>query len=80
MLRAFVACGWFGIQAWIGGWAIYKVLEAYVPAWKGLPTHAYFAINLPQFLCFLFFWGIIVLIIYRGSTRSACCSRPRPRC
>ena len=25
LLRAFVACGWFGIQAWIGGWAIYKI-------------------------------------------------------
>ncbi len=31
LLRALVACGWFGIQAWIGGWAIYKVLEVYVP-------------------------------------------------
>src|SRR5271169_5596171 len=25
LLRAFVACGWFGIQSWIGGWAIYKM-------------------------------------------------------
>src|SRR3954447_26223853 len=25
LLRAFVACGWFGIQAWIGGEAIYKI-------------------------------------------------------
>ena len=33
MFRALVACGWFGIQTWIGGWAIYKVLEIYVPAW-----------------------------------------------
>ena len=36
LLRALVACGWFGIQAWIGGWAIYKVLEVYVPAWQSL--------------------------------------------
>jgi nucleobase:cation symporter-1, NCS1 family len=66
LLRAFVACGWFGIQAWIGGWAIYKILEVYLPVWKNLPTHSYFAINPPQFLCFLFFWGINVLVIYRG--------------
>src|SRR5262250_3253005 len=66
LLRAFVACGWFGIQTWIGGWAIYKILEVYLPSWKTLPTHAYFAINLPQFLCFLFFWAINLVVIYRG--------------
>ena len=66
MLRALVACGWFGIQAWIGGWAIYKILEVYHPGWKGLPAHSYFAINLPQFLCFLFFWAINLFVIYRG--------------
>src|SRR5215470_14906176 len=66
LLRALVACGWFGIQAWIGGWAIYKILEVYQPSWKDLPTHSYFAINLPQFLCFLFFWAINLFVIYRG--------------
>src|SRR5262249_50251156 len=66
LLRALAACGWFGIQAWIGGWAIYKILEVYLPSWKTLPTHSYFAINLPQFLCFLFFWAINLVVIYRG--------------
>src|SRR5471032_2975371 len=32
LLRAFVACGWFGIQTWIGGEAIYKILTIFVPA------------------------------------------------
>src|SRR5205085_12109222 len=36
LLRALVACGWFGIQTWIGGWSIYKILEIYNPAWKSL--------------------------------------------
>jgi len=31
LLRALVACGWFGIQAWIGGDAIYKILAVFVP-------------------------------------------------
>src|SRR5262249_49875653 len=31
VLRALVACGWFGIQTWIGGWALYKILEVYLP-------------------------------------------------
>ena len=36
LLRALVACGWFGIQTWIGGGAIYKILAIYVPAWAEL--------------------------------------------
>ncbi len=35
LLRALVACGWFGIQTWIGGGAIYQILAIYVPAWTG---------------------------------------------
>src|SRR2546423_4148222 len=32
LLRAFVACGWFGIQTWIGGDAIYKIVAIFIPA------------------------------------------------
>ncbi|MDP3910417.1 MAG: cytosine permease, partial [Gemmatimonadales bacterium] len=35
LLRALVACGWFGIQTWIGGWAIYKLIEV---LWPGIAT------------------------------------------
>src|ERR1700710_1246072 len=35
LMRAFVACGWFGIQTWIGGAAIYKILGVFFP---GLTT------------------------------------------
>ena len=65
ILRALVACGWFGIQAWIGGWAIYKIVAIYVPAWEAMPP-AFLGINLPQLGCFLFFWGINMLVIYKG--------------
>jgi NCS1 family nucleobase:cation symporter-1 len=65
LLRALVACGWFGIQSWIGGWAIYKILTVYFPAWEALPN-AIFGINLPQLACFLFFWAINMLVIYKG--------------
>ena len=34
LLRALVACGWFGIQSWIGGWAIYKIVAIDIPAWE----------------------------------------------
>lgn len=65
LLRALVACGWFGIQAWIGGWAIYKILAVYFPHWEKLPT-SYLGINLPQLVCFLLFWGINMFVIYKG--------------
>ncbi len=65
LLRAFVACGWFGIQTWIGGWAIYKIITIYVPSWDSLPTFLS-GINVAQLACFLFFWGINMYVIYRG--------------
>src|SRR3954469_25372952 len=37
LLRALVACGWFGIQSWIGGGAIYKIVAIYMPGWQALP-------------------------------------------
>src|SRR5262245_3494745 len=64
LLRAMVACGWVGIQSWIGGDAIYTILKVYNPSWSSLPTYA--DINLPQFLCFMFFWGINMAVIYKG--------------
>src|SRR5271156_5542135 len=66
LLRALVACGWFGIQAWIGGWAIYKILAIFFEDWTSLPLLPVVDINLPQAACFLFFWGINMLVIYRG--------------
>ena len=65
LLRALVACGWFGIQAWIGGWAIYKILAIYFPAWEKLDP-AFLGINAPQLACFLFFWAINMFVIYKG--------------
>jgi NCS1 family nucleobase:cation symporter-1 len=65
ILRALVACGWFGIQAWIGGWAIFKILAIHFRAWEAMPA-VFLGISLPQLLCFLFFWGINMLVIYKG--------------
>ncbi len=65
LLRALVACGWFGIQSWIGGWAIYKIAAIYFPSWEALPPD-WGGINIAQWACFIFFWGINMLVIYRG--------------
>jgi NCS1 family nucleobase:cation symporter-1 len=65
ILRALVACGWFGIQAWIGGWAIFKILALYFRSWEAMPP-AFLGISLPQLGCFLFFWGINMFVIHKG--------------
>jgi NCS1 family nucleobase:cation symporter-1 len=65
VLRALVACGWFGIQTWIGGWAIYKIGAIWLPSWEQMPN-VILGINLPQAMCFLAFWLINMLVIYKG--------------
>jgi len=66
LLRALVACGWFGIQTWIGGWAIYKVLEIYLPALSRLPELPGVGINVAELACFLAFWTLNQYIVWRG--------------
>jgi NCS1 family nucleobase:cation symporter-1 len=58
ILRALVACGWFGIQTWIGGQAIHAMLQILWPAWRGFAPGPW--------VCFLFFWGLNMAVIVRG--------------
>jgi NCS1 family nucleobase:cation symporter-1 len=66
LLRALVACGWFGIQSWIGGSAIYKILGVFIPSLTGGEPLPVLDITLAQFCCFLLFWGINMFVIYLG--------------
>lgn len=66
VMRGLVACGWFGINTWIGGAAIYQLLIAMMGegiAGSALPI---LGINLVQTLCFLVFWAVQAVIIWRG--------------
>src|SRR6187431_3771668 len=36
IMRALVACGWFGIQAWIGGEALHTLIRVIWPGWQTL--------------------------------------------
>lgn len=72
VLRAIVACGWFGIQTWIGGFAIYKLA---LLAWPGLAdspvlgilSNENIQVNVAQCVAFLIFWGINVgLFCWKG--------------
>jgi len=58
VLRALVACGWFGIQTWIGGQAIYSMLKIMWPAAAGMPGGIW--------ICFFAFWALNIAVIWRG--------------
>lgn len=68
MLRAIVACGWFGIQTWIGGAAIYTIVLIMWPGAENLPQVLpdFIGIGIVQFLCFMAFWAMNIYLIYRG--------------
>ena len=58
VLRALVACGWFGIQTWIGGQAIDAMLRIVWPWWASWSGG--------HWVCFLLFWAINMYVIVRG--------------
>ena len=71
VLRAIVACGWFGIQAWIGGTAIYAVACLVMPGLAdsmvlGFLSNDQIQVNLGQFISFLVFWALNIGIFYKG--------------
>ncbi len=67
MLRAIVACGWFGIQTWIGGTAIDTLFSYMSPGWAHMFNGAtVFGVPVHTGIAFLLFWGIQVLIILKG--------------
>jgi NCS1 family nucleobase:cation symporter-1 len=68
LLRALVACGWFGIQTWIGGWSIYKLVCVVYPGIAAWPTlfPPGWGLTSGTGLCFLIFWAINLWIVWRG--------------
>jgi nucleobase:cation symporter-1, NCS1 family len=59
LLRAGVACGWFGIQTWIGGAALNTLLGIAVPFWASVPGQVWVAFGL--------FWCLNIYFIVRGT-------------
>lgn len=66
LMRALVACGWFGIQAWIGGQAVNLLLGTLIPGWAtmlggpvgGYPPTTWFS--------FLLFWFLNIFVVFKG--------------
>lgn len=65
VLRAIVACGWFGIQTSIGGAAIYYMLRAWNPSLPEIDSSSLFPQAIPM-LCFFLFWLLNMFIVYLG--------------
>jgi NCS1 family nucleobase:cation symporter-1 len=59
LLRAIVACGWFGIQTWIGALALDALFRAAWSGWAGVPGATWIA--------FAIFWLLQVAIILKGT-------------
>jgi NCS1 family nucleobase:cation symporter-1 len=75
LMRAIVACGWFGIQAWIGGEALNTLFAALweevskrtgAPHWNALLGGPIGGHMTTEWISFLLFWGLNILIIYFG--------------
>jgi NCS1 family nucleobase:cation symporter-1 len=59
LLRAGVACGWFGIQTWIGGAALDTLLGIALPFWNAVPAHVWVSFGL--------FWALNIYFIVKGT-------------
>jgi len=68
LLRSAVACGWFGIQTWIGGLAIHAMLALLWPGWAELGGGwTFMGHSLGQFVGFFLFWLVNLHFAWRGT-------------
>jgi nucleobase:cation symporter-1, NCS1 family len=66
MLRALIACCWFGIQTWIGGEGVYTLIGAIAGhSWWTTAAHVG-GYPWTQWLAFAIFWVAEMVIIVRG--------------
>ncbi len=61
LLRGLVACGWFGIQTWIGGLALYAIFNAVTGA------EAAAGLSIGKFIGFAVFWVINLYFVWKGT-------------
>ncbi len=68
LLRAVVACGWFGIQTWIGGTAINAIMTILWDGWAQVGGgFAFMGYGAPAYISFLLFWALNMYFVYAGT-------------
>ncbi len=68
LLRSVVACGWFGIQTWIGGLAIHALIGILWGGWGGIGGGwTFMGYGIPHYLSFGLFWVINMYFVWRGT-------------
>jgi NCS1 family nucleobase:cation symporter-1 len=68
ILRAIVACGWFGIQTWIGGFSLYLMLKIWWPSIENLQPilPESFGLQTGPAITFMLFWFLNMVVVYLG--------------
>jgi NCS1 family nucleobase:cation symporter-1 len=66
LARALVACGWFGIQTWIGATALDALVGAMWRGWTEIGAGTVIVVSMHRWIAFLVFWGLEVALILRG--------------
>ena len=68
ILRAIVACGWFGIQTWIGGFALFQMFRLWMPSLETLPQifPTSWGLQTGPAICFFLFWLLNMYVVYLG--------------
>jgi NCS1 family nucleobase:cation symporter-1 len=68
ILRAIVACGWFGIQTWIGGYALYLMFKIWFPSFENLPAifPESFGLQTAPAITFFLFWLLNMYVVFLG--------------
>jgi len=61
VVRAVIACGWFGVQTWLGGLAIYAIWNVLTGSTPSLEP------DLGQFVCFGIFWFVNMFFVWKGT-------------
>ena len=68
LLRSIVACGWFGIQTWIGGLAIHAILGTLWQGWGEIGgDRSFMGHSVSLYLSFLLFWAINLYFVWAGT-------------
>ena len=69
LMRALIACGWFGINTWIGGHALQVFMVSIWPGWHdllGVSSYPFPSFGNTQWVAFALFWLLNIVIIFRG--------------